>query len=160
MEEQKIDEEKKTNISAETMEDMRNIWSVFDLENKNMVPLGEFRTILRALDIDPSEYELEYLTEKIDPEQTGFMSFERLHEVLEEKLRDVDTLEDLLEQMKRLDRDKDGKIPNPEFKQFVMNLGSKMKLEDAEELMKEADPKGEGVVDIDELAQRLCPPKK
>lgn len=39
-------------------------------------------------------------------------------------------------------------------------MGSKMKLEDVEDFMKEADPKGEGVVDIEELAQRLCPPKK
>jgi Ca2+-binding EF-hand superfamily protein len=62
--------------------------------------------------------------------------------------------------LKKLDRDKDGKIPNPEFKQFVMNLGAKMKLEDAEDFMKEADPKGDGSVDIEELATRLCPPKK
>ena len=40
-----------------------------------------------------------------------------------------------------------------------MNLGSKMTLEDAEELMKEADPKGDGSVDIRELSERLCPPK-
>jgi Ca2+-binding EF-hand superfamily protein len=79
---------------------------------------------------------------------------------MEEKLRDVDTPEDLLEQLRKLDRDKDGKIANPEFKQFLMNLGSKMNLEDAEELMGMADPKGEGAVDLEELAQALCPPKK
>ena len=79
---------------------------------------------------------------------------------MEEKLRDVDTPEDLLVQLRKLDRDKDGKIANPEFKQFLMNLGSKMTLEDAEELMAMADPRGEGTVDLDELAQALCPPKK
>ena len=79
---------------------------------------------------------------------------------MEEKLRDIDTVEDLLEQLKMLDRDKDGKIPNPEFKQFLMNMGSKLNIEQAEELMKEADPKGEGAVDIEEFAQRMCPPKK
>jgi Ca2+-binding EF-hand superfamily protein len=31
-------------------------------------------------------------------------------------LKDVDTLEDLMEQLKKLDKDKDGRIPNPEFK--------------------------------------------
>lgn len=139
---------------------MKNIWSVFDLEQKNQVAINELRTIMRALDIDPSFDELEFITKQIDPEETGFFTFERLHDVMEEKLRDVDTVEDLIEQLKRLDRDKDGKIPNPEFKQFVMNLGSKMTLEDAEELMKMADPKGDGTVDIEELAQALCPPKK
>ena len=79
---------------------------------------------------------------------------------MEEKLRDVDTPQDLLEQLHKLDKDKDGKIPNPEFKQFIMNLGQKMTLEEAEELMAMAYPRGDGTVDLDELSQALCPPKK
>lgn len=101
-----------------------------------------------------------HIHKQIDPKDEGFFTYEKLFEVMEEKLRDVDTMEDLLEQLKKLDRDKDGKIPNPEFKQFLMNMGSRMKLEDLEDLMKEADPKGDGVVDIEELAIRLCPAKK
>ena len=115
---------------------------------------------MRALDIDPSEDELEFLTKQADPEQTGFFTFGKLREIMEEKLKDIDTLEDLMEQLKKLDRDKDGKIPNPEFKQFLMNMGSKMNLEEVEDFMKEADPKGDGAVDIEELAIRLCPAKK
>jgi Ca2+-binding EF-hand superfamily protein len=76
---------------------MKNIWSVFDLDNKNQVSIIELRTILRALDIDPSPDELEFLTKQIDPEQNGYFNFEKLHEVMEEKLKDVDTLEDLME---------------------------------------------------------------
>jgi len=45
-------------ISLETFVDMRNIWSVFDLDNRNQVSNVELRTILRALDIDPSADEL------------------------------------------------------------------------------------------------------
>ena len=139
---------------------MQNIWSVFDIERKDQVEVHELRTIMRALDIDPSEDELEMITKQIDPDYTGFFNFAKLREVMEEKLRDVDTIEDLMEMLRKLDRDKDGKIPNPEFKQFLMNMGSKMNLEQAEDFMKEADPKGDGAVDIEELAIRLCPPKK
>jgi len=42
----------------------------------------------------------------------------------------------------------------------MMNLGSKMTLEEVEALMAEADPKGEGAIDIEEFATRLCPAKK
>jgi Ca2+-binding EF-hand superfamily protein len=41
---------------------MQNIWSVFDLERKDQVSIIELRTIMRALDFDPSEEELEFLT--------------------------------------------------------------------------------------------------
>ena len=79
---------------------------------------------------------------------------------MEEKLRDIDTADDLMEQLRKLDRDKDGKIPTPEFKQFIMNLGQKMTLDEAEALMEMADSRGDGSVDLDELSQALCPPKK
>lgn len=55
-------EEKKDVIPPEVLEDMQNIWSVFDLERKDQVSIIELRTILRALDFDPSEDELEFLT--------------------------------------------------------------------------------------------------
>jgi calmodulin len=139
---------------------MRNIWSVFDLENRNQVSIVELRTILRALDIDPSADELAHISKQIDPAKLGYFTFEKLNEVMEEKLRDVDTAEDLLVQLRKLDRDKDGKIPTPEFKQFLMNLGSKMILEDAEELIAMADTRGDGTIDLEELSQALCPPKK
>ena len=61
-------DEKKQIISPEIMEDMRNIWSVFDLDQKNQVSIIELRTILRALDIDPSEDELDVIEKRIDPD--------------------------------------------------------------------------------------------
>ena len=45
-------------ISLETYIDMKNIWSVFDLQEINRVSVIELRTIMRALDIDPNEHEL------------------------------------------------------------------------------------------------------
>ena len=41
-----------------------------------------------------------------------------------------------------------------------MNLGSKLDSEKTDEMIKAADPKGEGVVDVEEFADYLCPPKK
>eukprot|EP00349_Pseudokeronopsis_sp_Brazil_P008187 CAMPEP_0202965834 /NCGR_PEP_ID=MMETSP1396-20130829/9936_1 /ASSEMBLY_ACC=CAM_ASM_000872 /TAXON_ID= /ORGANISM="Pseudokeronopsis sp., Strain Brazil" /LENGTH=203 /DNA_ID=CAMNT_0049688957 /DNA_START=116 /DNA_END=727 /DNA_ORIENTATION=+ len=154
-----MEPEKKPIIPPEILEDMKNIFGVFDVEGKNEVPIYELRTILRALDKDPIEEELEFLTAKIDPEMKGFFSFEILHDIMEDKLKDVDTFDDLFAEFKKLDKDQDGRIPKPEFKQFMMNMGSKFNLEQIEEMMKEADPKGEGFIDIEEFAHRLCPPK-
>ena len=55
--------------------------------------------------------------------------------------------------------DGDGLIPIPEFKQYMTNLGAKMTPEQLDELMKEADAKGDGMVYIEELSTRLCPVK-
>ena len=117
------------------------------------------RTILRALDIDLPPPELEIVRKQIDPDNEGVIRFENLVLVMEDKLKEVDTFEDCIEQFAFLDKDKDGNIPNPEYKQFMTNLGQKMSLEELEEMMKEGDPKAEGQINIETFCQRLCPPK-
>ena len=149
-----------SNIPPETLEDMKNLWDVFDMEKTNHVPIKELQKMMRALDFDLNDQELDYVRKQIDPEEEGFIRFERLQGVMEEKLKDIDTYEDLLDQFKHLDKDESGKIPNPLFKQYMMTMGKKMTLEEFDDMMKEADPKGEGMVDIEEFALRLCPPKK
>ena len=52
----------------------------------------------------------------IDPDKTGYMTFERLTTVMEDKLKETDTLEDLVTELKKLDKRGEGKIPAPEFK--------------------------------------------
>ena len=150
-----------SNIPEEVLVDMKNIWSVFDINGEDKVPIIELTTIMRALDIPCShDYQVKELRELIDPENTGHMTYARLNIVMEEKLKDNDTVEALTEQLKKLDKRGEGQIPAPEFKQYMMNMGSKMTSEELEELMKEADPKGDGAVDIAEFAERMCPPKK
>ena len=96
---------------------MKNIFAVFDPDNKDQVTIDELRTIMRALDVPVIDDEaLDEIKEMIDPEGTGHITFARLIVVMEEKLKETDTVEDLLEQLKKLDKDDDGKIPSPEFK--------------------------------------------
>ena len=112
-----VEEAKESVISEEIMVDMKNIFQVFDSENKDQVTVDELRTIMRALDVPvPDEESLEEIKTMIDPDGTGFITFARLIVVMEEKLKETDTVEDLMEQLKKLDRDADGKIPSPEFK--------------------------------------------
>ena len=99
------------------MLDMKNIFAVFDPDNKDQVTIDELRTIMRALDVPVIDDEaLDEIKEMIDPEGTGHITFARLIVVMEEKLKETDTVEDLLEQLKKLDKDDDGKILSPEFK--------------------------------------------
>ena len=78
---------------------------------------------------------------------------------MEDKLKDKDTPADMIAELKHLDKDKDDKIPVPEFKQYMANMGSKMTEEDIEELMKVVDTRGDGYIYLDEMAECLCPPK-
>ena len=78
---------------------------------------------------------------------------------MEDKLKDKDTPADMIAQLNHLDKDKDEKIPIPEFKQYMANMGSKMSQEEIEDLIKVVDTRGDGYIYLDEMAECLCPPK-
>ena len=78
---------------------------------------------------------------------------------MEDKLKDKDTPADMIAQLNHLDKDKDEKIPIPEFKQYMANMGSKMTAEEIEDLIKVVDTRGDGFIYLDEMAECLCPPK-
>lgn len=147
-------------IPEEILENMNNLWKVFAVEDQNKVPIGELRVLMRALDFDLNPEELAQVRKEIDPKAEGCIRFANLKMVMEEKLKDVDTFEDMIIEFKKLDRDGDGKIPAPEFKQYMKNMGKKLSADEIDEMMKIADAKGDGSVDIEEFCQTLCPPKK
>ena len=39
-------------IAEEIMQDMKNVWSVFDTKNEDKVTISELKTIMRALDVN------------------------------------------------------------------------------------------------------------
>jgi Ca2+-binding EF-hand superfamily protein len=93
-----LGEEVKELIPEETLEDMRNLWSVFDMESQDRVPISELRVIMRALDLDLNPTELAEVRKEIDPTNEGFIRFENLKKVMEGKLKEVDTYEDLIKE--------------------------------------------------------------
>ena len=147
-------------IPEEILKDMKNVWDVFDMDHTKHVEIKHLRTIMRALDFDLSPEELAIVAKQVDPEETGVIQFGNLKLLMEDKLKDKDTPEDMMKELRYLDRDHDERIPVPEFKQYMANMGSKMTSEEIEELMKEVDTRGDGFIYIDEMAAQLCPPKK
>ena len=96
------------------------------MDKTDKVNISELRVIMRALDLDLNPTELAVVRKQIDPLNEGFIRYANLKLVMEDKLKEVDTYEDLIEQFKKLDKDGDGMIPTPEFKQYMKNMGMKM----------------------------------
>ena len=131
---------------------MVNLWSVFNMEFQNVVPMSELRVIMRALDFDLNPEQLALTRQQIDPTNEGIIRFAMLEKVMEDKLKDVDTYDDMILEFKKLDKDKDGEIPAPEFKQYMKNLGRKLKEEEIEEMMAMIMSAGSGGISADFIA--------
>lgn len=76
---------------------MKNLWKVFDMNDTGKIPIKDFQKIMKALDFNLNPKELAILQKQIDPENTGFITKDNLKIVMEEKLKEVDTYEDMCE---------------------------------------------------------------
>lgn len=97
-------------IPPEILQDMKNVWDVFAIKEQDQVSMDDLRTIMRALDQDLTEEELEECKFKIDPEKK-VIKFANLKIVMEERLKPKGTVEELKALFKCLDTNDDGVIP-------------------------------------------------
>ena len=81
---------------------------------------------MRALDFDLKPEELKKVQDEIDPNMEGFIRFEKLIEVMEDKLKDCDTAEDMEAQFKHLDKEGTGEIGAHKFKHYMKTMGMRM----------------------------------
>ena len=136
-------------LSEEQLDDMRKLFKVLDVKKEQKLPVSQIRRLMRALHFDLDKSELQKVTEKIDPDKTGFITWDNLVLVMEDRLKEVDTYEDFVGAFTKLDKDKDGEISAPEYRQMMATMGHKLTEEQIEEMMAEADAKGEGVVSME-----------
>ena len=76
---------------------------------------------------------------KIDPHGKGKFDLPALIQLIADRGKDPDTLEDLIEALKVFDSDRDGKITVQEFKLAMMNMGEKMQEHELEEVVNDSE---------------------
>ena len=91
-----VEENKDEIIPEEILADMKNVFSVFDMQKTASVEIKYLRTILRALDFDLEPAELDIVRKQVDPDDSGVIKFQNLKHVMEDKLKDKDTPEDMI----------------------------------------------------------------
>lgn len=100
---------------------------------------AELGTIVRALNMNPTEIEIVDMMKRIDPTNKGTFSLQELEELIRVRGKDVDSLEDLIEALKVFDSDHDGKITVEEFKYAMMTMGEKMQEHEIEEIITDSE---------------------
>eukprot|EP00434_Breviolum_minutum_P036116 symbB.v1.2.031988.t1/scaffold3776.1/size50502/3 len=75
------------------------------------------------------------------------------------KLKETDTEEELIEAFKVFDRDRDGFISGGELRASMTNLGERLNDAEVDEMIKEADLDGDGLINYDEFVRMMMASK-
>ena len=115
--------------------EIKEIFMLFDKNSDGYVFTNELGTLIRAINLNPTETELDELNNKIDPNNSGQFNLQQLENLVRIRGPDPDTLQDVIDALKVFDTDHDGKISVEEFVYAMVNMGERMTDSDVREIL-------------------------
>ena len=135
--------------------ELKEYFDMFDRDKDNLINEKELGNILRSLGHDPTDQDLTEMIKEVDNDSDSKIEFEEFLKIMNNKLKQTETEQELIEAFKIFDKEGKGLISENEFKHIMLSLGEKISEEELEEMMKKADPKNQGYVNYKEFAKIL-----
>ena len=115
----------------------------------------ELGTLIRALNLNPTEDEITMLKDQVDPKRHGFFSLPALEKAVQERGKDKETLDDLIDALKVFDNDHDNKISIKDFKHAMQTMGERMEEQEIDEIMNDSELVNNDHINIEEFAKMI-----
>jgi calmodulin len=110
---------------------------------------------MRSLGANPTEAELHDMINEIDADGNGTVDFPEFLTLMARKMKDVDSEEEIIEAFKVFDKEGNGFISAAELRHIMTNLGEKLTDEEADEMIREADVDGDGMINYVDFVKMM-----
>ncbi|GAB4826423.1 Probable calcium-binding protein cml11 [Ancistrocladus abbreviatus] len=147
-------------LDDEHIAKLREIFRSFDRNDDGKLTQLELGSVLRSLDLKPSEDQLESLIQAADQNNNGMIEFSEFVALVAPGLIPAAKFPYTEEQLKKLfnmfDRDGNGYITAAELVHSMAKFGHVLSAEDLTGMIKEADKDGDGAISFEEFSQAIC----
>jgi len=135
--------------------EFKQAFQEFDKDGSGTISTKELLPVMRSMGQNPTEDEVLNLVIEYDVNGDGTIDFDEFMEMMKKQAEHQDNSAELREAFKIFDRDGNGYIDAEELKKVVTQYGARLTLEEAEELLREADLDGDGKLDYNEFVQMM-----
>ncbi|KAA3454556.1 hypothetical protein CXB51_023893 [Gossypium anomalum] len=142
-------------LTQEQIVEFKEAFNFFDKDGDGCITVEELATVIKSLDQNPSEEELQDMINEVDADGNGTIEFSEFLNLMAKKMQETDAEEELKEAFRVFDKDLNGYISASELRNVMMNLGEKLSDEEVEQMIKEADLDGDGQVNYDEFVKMM-----
>ncbi|KAE8698277.1 Calmodulin-like protein 11 [Hibiscus syriacus] len=142
-------------LTEEQVTELKEAFDFFDKDGDGCITVEELATVIRSLDQNPSDQELQDTINEADADGNGTIEFSEFLNLMAKKMQESDAEEELKEAFKVFDKDLNGYISASELRNVMMKLGEKLSDEEVEQMIREADLDGDGQVNYDEFVKMM-----
>ena len=138
------DQKKYPNTTEELREEVRECFDIFDKDKDGQINFQDLGNLLRWLNFNPTEREMKKYTEEYDKNGVNMINYKTVLEIVNQKVLEPDTIEELVEAMKVFDYSGDGTIQLQELRWAMTKLGDGLEETAVDDMIKEIDVEGKG----------------
>ena len=143
------------NLTEEQIAEFKEAFQIFDKDGDGSITTKELGTVMRSLGQIPSEETLNQMIQEVDQDGSGTIDFKEFLGLMEKKLRENDTEDELIEAFRVFDRDGNGLISAQELRFVMTTAGEKLEEDEIDDLIREADINGDGYIDYEEFVKAM-----
>ncbi|KAL3634483.1 Calmodulin-3 [Castilleja foliolosa] len=140
-------------LNEEQIVQFQEAFSLFDKDGDGCITIEELGRVIRSLDQNPSEEELQDMINEVDSDGNGTIEFAEFLNLMANKIKESDAEEELKEAFKVFDKDQNGYISATELRHVMIHLGEKLTDEEVAHMISEADLDGDGQINFDEFVR-------
>ncbi|KAL2345787.1 hypothetical protein Fmac_007072 [Flemingia macrophylla] len=145
----------KDSLREEQIGEFLQVFCLLDKDGDGCITMEELGTAIRSLDENPTVEELQIMMNEVDTDGNGTIEFGEFLNLMATKMKESEAEEELKEAFRVFDKDQDGYISPSELRSVMRTIGEKVTEEEVEQMVKEADLDGDGLVDYQEFVKMM-----
>jgi calmodulin len=141
-------------MSQKEIQDYQEAFNFFDSDHDGYINTSDIGKVMRCIGLYPSEAEINQIIKNTNRNKVDFNEFLNLatRNMIDNKVNE----QQMREAFRMFDNYGNGLINLMQMRNSLQNLGEKLRDEELDELIREADIDTEGNVNFEELVKILC----
>ncbi|CAG8962366.1 hypothetical protein HYALB_00013505 [Hymenoscyphus albidus] len=131
----------------------KEAFSLFDTDNDGFITKQELGAVLKSLQINATDSEIEDMINEVDLDQTGTIDLEEFIKMMKIETKPSSFEQEMRSAFKVFDSDDSGHISVDELRKVMSSFGEALSEEEIKIMIQEVDKNGDGQIDYEEFVK-------
>ena len=141
-------------LTDEKLKEYKIIFDLIDKDKDTKLTPEELGPALRVCGASPSQQELDMAIQS-SGDKSNLITFEKFINIYENLINNQDSEEDIINELKKLDKNGSGTITVNDLKNLLANYGDVLSKEEVDDVIQEANADKGGNINIEKFAKIL-----
>ena len=142
-------------LSEEKLVELRCAFDLFDNDNDGKINPSELSRAIEKMGQKLTEEDLKEMIKEVDSDYNGTIEFSEFVQLMESKMKDNDSEEEIFEAFKIFDKKGNGHVSKNDIKNVMNSLHEPLAQEEIDEIMKTWDLDKDGYLNFEEFKNMM-----